>query len=335
MRHYCTYFDRNFLVRGLTLYRSLREHEDAFTLWVLCLDDVTYDSLVTLDAPGLEPIRLADLEAAFPELLPAKSNRSRIEYFFTCSPALPRYILNVEPEIDIITYLDADLYFFASPAPLFEEMQDKSILIIEHRFHVTLRHLEQYGRFNVGFLSFRNDDAGRACLDHWRQQCIAWCYDRVEDGKFADQKYLDSWPDQFPSTGILQHTGANVAPWNVAFHRIRQTITGETGVTGVTIDGVPLIFYHFHRLRILNRWICDPGLLHYQRFPASRALRESIYKPYLRALGETWEWVRTRTKGLEPGYVQAQARYASASLVRDAVQSFLRGQLLISLRGFR
>lgn len=330
MRHYCTYFDQNFLVRGLTLYRSLREHAGAFSLWVLCLDDVTYHALMQLNAPGLEPVRLADLEAAFPELLPAKSNRSRIEYFFTCSPALPRYILDCEPEIDVITYLDADLFFFSDPSPVFQEMTGKSILVIEHRFSAALQHLEKYGRFNVGFLSFRNDAAGLECLDAWRRQCIEWCYDRVEDGKFADQKYLDQWPSRFPETGIVQHLGANVAPWNVGTYEVRHT------EAGVTVNGFELIFYHFHRLRILNRWLCDPGLLHFQKSAASHELRQWIYKPYLRALGETWDWVRTRTSGLNPGYVRMQpGRYTTTNLVRDAARSFLHGQLLVSMRGFR
>ena len=70
-----------------------------------------------------------------------------------------------------------------------------------------LSHLEQFGRFNVGMVSFRNDVAGLACLSRWREKCIEWCYDRVEDGKFADQGYLDDWPTEHEGVVVLDMQG--------------------------------------------------------------------------------------------------------------------------------
>ena len=69
MRHFCTYFDRHYLVRGLALYRSLKEHAGPFTLWVLCFDEWSYDVLTKLAEPDLRPIALADFERDDPELL--------------------------------------------------------------------------------------------------------------------------------------------------------------------------------------------------------------------------------------------------------------------------
>ncbi len=67
-RVYCTYFDHNYLSRGLALYHSLQQHAPGARLWVLCLSDACYRALVALDLPNLVPRRLADFEAADPEV---------------------------------------------------------------------------------------------------------------------------------------------------------------------------------------------------------------------------------------------------------------------------
>ena len=134
MYHFCTYFDKNYLVRGLALYRSLQRHCDRFSLFVLCLDDETFSLLSKLNLNFLRLISLRELESNEKDLLPAKINRSDVEYFFTLSPVLPRYLLRRFSDIDVITYLDADLFFFASPDPIYDEFSQASVLVIEHRF---------------------------------------------------------------------------------------------------------------------------------------------------------------------------------------------------------
>jgi hypothetical protein len=281
MYYFCTYFDQHYLARGLALYRSLREHCPAFKLWVLCMDHATYQSLQKLGLPGLHPIALQEFERHDEPLQSAKQNRSRIEYYFTCTPSLPLYVFNNWPEVDLITYLDADLFFFASPVPLFEELGTGSIAIIGHRFPPHLLQNERYGIYNVGWLSFRRDENGLACLHWWREQCLEWCYDREEDGRFADQKYLDDWPRRFQNVVVLEHKGANVAPWNLANYRLYY-LQGNT----VTVDDQPLIFFHFHGLKRIATWLYDPNWKEYQLNPLSVPCRR-IYSSYIRVLLDT------------------------------------------------
>jgi hypothetical protein len=278
MYHFCTYFDLNYLPSGVTLYRSLREHCPEFKLYVLCMDDATHQSLTRLHLPGLEPLSLRVLERDDEPLRHAKETRSQVEYYFTCTPSLPLYILNHYPEVDLITYLDADLFFFASPVPVFEEIGAGSIAIIPHRFPPQLRKREVYGIYNVGWLSFRRDRNGLDCLQWWRQQCIEWCYNRVEDGRFADQKYLDDWPSRFREVVVLTHKGANLAPWNLHNHLVHPTNGGA-----VMVDGDPLIFYHFHGLKRIRQWLYYPSWGDYNLHP-SAFIRRRIYAPYIQNL---------------------------------------------------
>lgn len=299
MNHYCTYFDGGFLVPGLALWRSLQAHEPDAVLWVLTLDSVAYDFLSSQNEPGLRPISLAELEAADPQLAAAQRDRTRVEYYFTLSPCWPLWLLKTHPEIDRLTYLDADLFFFANPSPIFTAMDaaGASVLITAHRFPSWLKHYERHGRFNVGVLSFRNDAAGRSCLEAWRAQCLEWCYDRIEGERYADQKYLDHWPAQLGSALlVLEHPGVNMAPWNWAglnwavspapalgSARLEAGPAAIHPASPVALNGLPLIIFHFARFRgSASAWWWQSGQLDYGVMPWR--LRNAIYAPYARAL---------------------------------------------------
>src|SRR5205814_3398175 len=107
------------------------------------------------------------------------------------------------------------------------------------------------------------------------------CYDRLEDGKYGDQKYLDDWP-RARGVHVLEHPGAGLAPWN--WMRYRIAFDGHTG----TVDGHPLVFFHFQGFKILNRWLFKPTAESYDPMP--RGLRRKLYGGYLRELARTRRW---------------------------------------------
>lgn len=320
LRRFCTYFDSNYLVRGLALYRSLARHCPGFELWVLGLDQAASRTLQNLGLPGLRLLTLEELEEAHPGLAEARRSRSRVEYYFTCTPSLLLHLLACAPEGESLTYLDADLYFFADLSPVAREFGDDSILIVPHRFPPPLRRLEEHGVYNVGLMSFARDPNARECLEWWRDRCLEWCYDRVEPGKFADQKYLDDWPARFKRVRVLEHLGTGAAPWNVAAHPIQHR-DGE-----VWIGADPLIVYHFHALKRLNRWIYDSGLAAY-RASMTPVLKKHVYAPYLRELEDLQRWLRGAAPEFTPGW--GSARRDLRGHLRMA-RGLIRGSLLIS-----
>jgi len=277
MRYFCTYFDAGYLSRGMALYESLRQHCSEFTLWVLCLDEATFEQLRRRALPNLRPISLSELETAMKELPTAKMNRSRAEYYFTCSPALPLFLLNSSREIDLITYLDSDLYFFANPEIIFSEIKEGSVAIIPHRFSHPSIELEQHGIYNVGWVTFRRDESGLACLRWWYERCIEWCYHRVEDGKYADQKYLDLFPKKFSNVIIIENKGANLAPWNLSNYDLR------CSHNSCEINGTPLIFFHFQGFRQISQISYATGLAAYG-LRVSHSVLRAIFEPYIQRL---------------------------------------------------
>lgn len=278
-RIYCTYFDHNYLPRGLALYHSLQRYAQGSRLWVLCLSDACYQTLVALDLPNLIPRRLADFEAAEPEVAATRSTRSQIEYYFTCSPAWMLFVLNNEPDAEWVTYLDSDLFFFASPDPIYAEMDDASFGIVPHRFTKRLVDQRRFGIYNVGWVSVRRRDQGVAALRWWRESCIEWCYDRVEGNRFADQRYLDRLPELFTGVHVIRHLGANLAPWNFADFRT------EWREGAVEIEGrYPLLFFHFYGVKRSGRYYFNSHRLYRAPFP--KLVRQRIYEPYITVLAE-------------------------------------------------
>ena len=244
-RYFCTLFDSGYLLKGLAMIGSLARFCPDMTIYVLCMDDQTKDLLERLDMPCVKRITLTEVEND--ELLKAKSDRGVAEYCWTLSSNFTWHVMQNHPEIDFLTYVDADLLFYSNVQPLFEEIGDASIAIIEHRFTPRLKHREINGRFCVEWVSFRRDEQGLACLSRWSEQCIEWCYYRLEDGKMGDQKYLDKWPERYSSCHILLNSGAGIAPWNYAQYEFAKDIQGN-----ITVDGTPLIFYHFHQFQLLT-----------------------------------------------------------------------------------
>lgn len=249
-------------------------HCGDFIIWALCMDEQSAQILQKMQRQNIRIVSLPMFEKIFPQLYEVKNERTKIEYYFTSTPFLPSYVFKIDPTVELITYIDADIYFFSNPEPLFEELANNSIGIIEHRFPDNLKEKYVHGKYNVGWLTFRKDVQGTKSLAWWQTRCLEWCHDYYEDGKFGDQKYLDDWPERFSGVKVLNNKGANLAPWNVANY----SYTIHEGK--VFVDNDELIFFHFHGVRRLFGRIYDSGLGHY-KCKLNKLLRAHIYLPYV------------------------------------------------------
>jgi hypothetical protein len=316
MRHFCTLFDSNYLLKGVAMLRTLKQHCPDAHVHVLCMDVQTREILEQLGLPYVTCLSLSEVEDE--ALLAVKPGRSMAEYCWTLSPCLPWHVLQHNPDIDTITYLDADLYFYSPLQPLFDEIGDASIVIIEHRFPPALKHLEVNGRFCVEWVGFRRDEQGLACLARWREQCIEWCFHRLEEERMGDQKYLDQWPDKYSGLHILQHAGAGIAPWNYSQYRF-----GPDGQGTITVDGAPLVFYHFHQFQLLSNGSFDRLSGSYR---AMGTEPKTVYEAYEAALTGVLKDVRALRPGFSAG-MKPVLRIKSQRLVQYLLPQSLK-QLL-------
>src|SRR5215831_4271729 len=113
MRYFATYFDENYVARLLILLESLKRWMDEpFHMFALCLDNTSYELLAKLSPANVTFISLIQLERSNPRLLQTKTTRSRVEYYYTSGPSFLLYIFEHYSDVDGLTYLDSDLYFF-------------------------------------------------------------------------------------------------------------------------------------------------------------------------------------------------------------------------------
>ena len=244
-RHYCTLFDKNYLYKGVAMYRSLENVGTSFHLWILTMDRETHECLSKLTLPFATLISLNDFEDS--DLKKIKSDRTSVEYCWTITPSLPLFLLK-NKTLSEVTYIDADLYFYDNPEPIFSELNDRSILLIEHRYTRSQMVLEKYsGKYNVQFMIFKNDKLSLQALEWWRERCLEWCYHRYEDGKLGDQLYINDWPQRFEGVHVLENIGAGIAPWNTQQYKIKK-INNK-----ILVNDVPVVFYHFHAFHLYSK----------------------------------------------------------------------------------
>jgi hypothetical protein len=242
IRHFCTYFDWSYTAKGVAMVESLMSVDFHHKVHLLALDELSRTYLKQR-FPKASVYSVSDLITSNIILEKTLLNRSQVDGYFTLTSALLNFLLSNLESDAVLTYLDADLYFYKSLEPLYEELKHHSALIIEHNFSASLKHLGVHGRFNVGWISIRNNSIGLEIVSDYKDDCIRWCHDRLEGPLYADQKYLDYWPLLYSNIRISKCKEANVAPWNISGRTL--DFQGESP----TIDGRPILFYHFSGLK--------------------------------------------------------------------------------------
>jgi hypothetical protein len=225
-----------------------------------------------LKQAGLEKavlITLQDIEN--PQLLELKAARSTSEYCWTLKPVLLTYVFEHFDNIDWLTYLDADVFFFNNPKSIFNGSESCSVLLSEHDSNASIKFIEEaVGRFNAGLISFRKDFNGREILHWWKKQCIKWCFNTTVTGQFGDQKYLEDIFRLYKGVCSITEPGVNIAPWNEEKYDMNK----KEDI--LYISSSPLILYHFCGFRLIDKHTCI--------FKFGNTHKPLIHNPYMKAV---------------------------------------------------
>ena len=302
MKYFCTLFDSNYLSRGLVTYESLmyasrsddQNTEGGAHLYVFAFDDLCFDILTQMRLPNLTVIALSDFEDE--ALLSIKPTRSRGEYCWTATSSTILYCIKTF-DLPHCTYIDADMFFYNNPKVLLDELpSDANVLITEHRYTPQYDKSKLSGKYCVQFMYFDSSENGLKVLNWWREKCLEWCFNRMEDGKFGDQKYLDDWTERFDNVHVLKHAGGGLAPWNIQQfdfkteeNVIEGTVKSKYLISNIEENEGDLteneafkpIFFHFHGLKIYQN---DAAVFAPKMYILSKTVRSVFYEPYAQKL---------------------------------------------------
>lgn len=279
MLNFCTLYNSNYAAKGLAMYWSLQRVCPEFNLYVFAFDDILAAALKKMALPNMTVVTLHEFEDE--DLLRVKPTRTAGEYCWTCSSSTIYYCLT-HYDIDHCTYIDADLYFYANPQVLIDEMGDDDVLITSHRYSPQHIAEEKAGKYCVQFITFKNTERGMKVLKWWREACLEWCYNRYEDGKFGDQKYLDDWPSRFEGIHELAHLGGGVAPWNMQQYEFRRDKGKIVGCEKTTKHQFDMVFYHFHACHCYKKGIARE--FNYKWYDWNQNTWKVLFLPYVKVL---------------------------------------------------
>ena len=259
VEHYVTLFDQLFLPQALVLIDSLRKWSLDFQLWIVAMDSETVRILNEINEPRIRVIPVADIETE--ELRRVRPARTKGEYCWTLTPFTHTAVFDLDESVERVTYIDADIFLLRNPGPIFREFEESeaSVLITEHAYTPELDMTSTSGKYCVQFMTF-NRNGSYPISRWWQDRCVEWCFARLEDGKFGDQKYLDDWTERFNGmVHVLKNPGWAMGPWNS--HRFNSS---------------EALLYHFHGLRTVR----GPGVQNFG-FPPPIPTWTGLYLPYI------------------------------------------------------
>jgi hypothetical protein len=270
-----TYFDSKFLIQGTVAINSfLVQHPDA-TGYIYSDEQLVVDALqVRFKNNNVVVINLLEIPTILKEIEGMRQDRNTVELLISLKPFLFLETLARIPADATLTYIDADLFFYQSLKPMLTELENFDILLTQHIFPKSMIESVKYGQVNAGLISARRTVAAEVILTDWAAKCRSWCYLRLEDNKYADQLYLDAY--------LLNSNVKAIADpgINNGMYYFKEQRRLTTRLKRTLVDGSELVCFHFHGIRVSERFVLT-GFNRYN-FP-SNAFRiwNLIFRKYI------------------------------------------------------
>lgn len=240
-----TLCSNNYLAQAKTLADSLLKFHNDY-LFVIGLIDKKIDTLdYSLNSKNIEVIEVSEI--GIPGFSEMVEKYNIIELNTAVKPFYFLYLIKKYKEINFFFYFDPDIKIYKELYSLEKLLIENDIIITPHIFTpIPLDSLFppeylflNYGLYNLGFIGIKKSSNTLNFLTWWSSRTYNYGFDRVRDGLFVDQLWINFAPLFFEKVFISKNYTLNVGPWNLH----ERFISYQNEVPYV--NGEKLTFYHF------------------------------------------------------------------------------------------
>ena len=242
-----TICSNNYLAQAKILGDSLLQHNPEYKFIIGLCDEFSKEiDYVQFDKFEIVPFIKIGI-SNFNEIV---DKYDIIELNTSIKPSFFKYLIESHSTADKIIYFDPDIQIFNKFNTIESYLEKDDIIITPHILNsISIDDLSpsenlflNYGLYNLGFIAINAKSMNaKGMLDWWEIKTLNIGFNRISEGLFVDQLWINLAPILFHKVKIAMDLGFNVAPWNLHERSEMEKINGEY----VMKDNSKLVFFHF------------------------------------------------------------------------------------------
>jgi hypothetical protein len=284
--NFFTYFSSGYVIPGITAIESFLITNTNSIGFVVCLDNESYEILSEIFVDKRVKVYHIDhFSYISKKLFDYQNERSYAESLISIKPELMHRIMTEIPDSDYLIYIDADLFFTSSIELILPTSSSEIGLLSQHQFSKQQEPSYKYGTYNAGLIILKSCDESIDLLLEWAKKCDEWCFLWCENGKFADQGYLNELSNR---SGIVSDATPGLNNGVYFFQYSKRKIERRSGKT--YIEDSELICFHFHGFKMGTRTIWT-GINRYGKPRNFIRVFLYVYFPYIKSMWRNFQKV--------------------------------------------
>ena len=167
---FITYFTKEYIIQGTVAIDSFIKFHPGSSGFVICLDETSVDYLRRKKyAKKIRIYELKELPSIHKMFKKFLLTRTFAGSILSLKPILIDKFIKQIPTDESLVYFDADIFFFDSLSRIKSVIKNSEVVLSEHLFPKFMEGSKAYGKYNAGFVIFKNSKKAITVLRIWKK----------------------------------------------------------------------------------------------------------------------------------------------------------------------